>query len=335
MFVDRADIHVKAGKGGDGCVSFLREKFRPRGGPDGGDGGRGGSVIVRATAKVATLIDVARRVHYRAEKGQPGRGKHQTGKSGEDLVIEVPLGTLVLDRDTRRLVADLTLEGQELRLARGGRGGKGNASFASATNQTPREHTPGQPGEEGWYTLELKLIADVGLVGLPNAGKSTLVSRVSAARPKIADYPFTTLEPVPGIVSLGEFRSCVFADIPGLIEGAHRGVGLGTEFLRHVERTRMLVHVIDCAPLSGPRPVEAYRQVRDELRLYGGDLAGKPEIVAANKVDLPAAQEGIKELRRALPDREIYPISAATGEGIPALLGAVARRLETIGGAGA
>jgi GTP-binding protein len=328
MFVDKADIYVKAGKGGDGCVSFLREKYRPRGGPDGGDGGRGGSVILRATAKVATLIDIARRTHYRAEAGKPGRGKHQSGKSGKDLVIEVPLGTLVFERERRRLVADMTAEGQEIVLARGGRGGKGNAAFATATNQTPREHTPGERGEEGWYTLELKLIADVGLVGLPNAGKSTLLSRISAARPKIAPYPFTTLEPVPGIVSLGEFRSCVVADIPGLIEGAHTGVGLGTEFLRHIERTRIVVHMIDAAPLAGPSPIEAYRQVREELRAYGAGLEEKPEIVAANKIDLPAAAENFEALRRALPDREVIAISAATGEGVADLLGAVARRLE-------
>ncbi len=331
MFVDRAEIHVKAGKGGDGCVSFLREKYRPKGGPDGGDGGNGGSVILRATGKVATLLDVARRKHYRAENGQPGRGKRQTGKSGADLTIEVPLGTLVHDVESGRLVADLTREGEEIALARGGRGGKGNAAFATATNQTPREHTPGEPGEEGRFLLELKLIADVGLVGLPNAGKSTLLSRISAARPKIAAYPFTTLEPVPGIVSLGDFRSCVVADIPGLIAGAHRGIGLGTEFLRHIERTRLIVHLVDCAPLAGPRPPEAYRQVREELALYGGGaLAEKPEIVAANKLDLPAAAAGLAELRGALPDREVIPISAATGEGVPALIAAIARRLEAL-----
>jgi GTP-binding protein len=329
VFVDKTDIFVKAGRGGDGCVSFLREKFRPKGGPDGGDGGRGGSVVLRATAKVATLLDISRRTHYRAESGHQGQGKNMTGRSAADLVLEVPIGTIVRERESGRIVADLTREGEEIVLARGGRGGRGNASFKSATNQTPREFTPGTPGEEGWYTLELKLIADVGLVGLPNAGKSTLLSRISHARPKIADYPFTTLTPIPGIVSLGEYRSCVVADIPGLLEGAHRGVGLGVEFLRHIERTRALVHVVDCAPLGGPAPLDAYRQVRAELEAYGAGLAEKPEVVAANKMDLPEAAANLEVLRRELGDREIVPISAATGAGIPALLGAVARMLAS------
>jgi GTP-binding protein len=292
---------------------------------------------------VATLVDHARQIHYRAESGEPGGKKNRTGRSGSDLVIEVPRGTLVRDRESGRIVRDLTGEGEELVLARGGRGGKGNWHFKSATNQVPRECTPGEPGEEGRYVLELKLIADVGLVGLPNAGKSTLISRISAARPKIAEYPFTTLHPVPGIVRLGEYRSCVVADIPGLIEGAHTGAGLGFEFLRHVERVRMLVHLVDMAPLAPPAPLDAYRQIREELSRYAGSartaderaetvpLAEKVEVIAATKMDLPAAEENLAALRRALgPDAEIVPISAVTGRGVPELLGAIARRLEEL-----
>jgi GTP-binding protein len=330
MFVDKATIFVKAGRGGDGIVAFLREKSMPRGGPAGGDGGRGGNIILRATDRVATLIDLARQIHFRAESGKAGGNKNMTGKSGEDLVIEVPRGTLIRDRDSGDVVRDMTGEEEFFILARGGRGGKGNQNFKSSTNQVPRECTPGGDGQEGWYTLELKLIADVGLVGMPNAGKSTLLSRVSAARPKIADYPFTTMHPVPGIVKLGEYSSCVIADIPGLIEDAHLGRGLGIEFLRHVERTRMLIHVLDMGPLAGPRPIEAYRQIREELKAYSGPLAEKVEIIAANKMDLPEASDNLEELRRELPDREIFPISGVTGQGLPALLGAVARHLEAL-----
>jgi len=343
VFVDKADIVVKAGRGGDGIVSFLREKFMAFGGPAGGDGGHGGSIIVRATGKVATLIDIARQTHFRAESGKPGAKKNRTGKSGEDLVIEVPRGTLVRDKETGDIICDLTNEGQSLLIARGGKGGLGNWHFRSSTNQVPRECTQGQPGGEGRYTLELKLIADVGIVGLPNAGKSTLLSRVSSARPKVADYPFTTLHPVPGIVALGEDRSCVLADIPGLIEGAHLGHGLGFEFLRHIERVRMVVHLVDMAPLAKPTPIEAYRQIREELRAYPGSaktaderadvtpLAEKVEVIAANKMDLPEAEENLAALRAALgPDVLVFPISAVTGKGIPALLGAIARKLEEL-----
>ncbi len=332
MFVDKTDIFVKGGRGGDGCVAFRREKYIPFGGPAGGDGGHGGSVTLRATDRVSTLIDISRRVFYRAENGKPGRGKNQTGKSGQDLVVEVPRGTIVRRRDSGEAVRDLVLPGEELAIARGGRGGRGNKSYAHALNQVPREFTPGGEGEEGWYTLELKLIADVGLVGLPNAGKSTLLGRVSAARPKVAPYPFTTLAPVPGIVSLGEYRSCVIADLPGLIEGASRGVGLGDEFLRHVERCRFLVHLLDIAPLPpAPSPAEAYRQIRQELVAYGHGVAEKPEIVAANKVDLlEDAGPALRALRDELGGEvEAYPISAVRGDGIRELLGAVARMLES------
>jgi GTP-binding protein len=331
VFVDKAEIFVRGGRGGDGIVAFLHEKFMPHGGPAGGDGGRGGSVIIRATERVATLLDIARQPHIRAESGKAGGKKNMAGKSGKDLLVQIPRGTLVRDRASGAVVRDMTAEGEDFVIAKGGRGGKGNARFKSSTNQTPRECTQGEPGQEGWYVLELKLIADVGLVGLPNAGKSTLLGRISAARPKVADYPFTTLHPVPGIVSLGEYRSCVVADIPGLIEGAHLGHGLGHEFLRHVERTRMLVHLVDMAPLSGPAPVDAYRQIRAELAAYSPALAEKPEIICANKLDLSDAAAGLEAFKAALgADREVVAISAVTGEGIPRLLGAISRALDTL-----
>ncbi|RME75140.1 MAG: GTPase ObgE [Planctomycetota bacterium] len=336
MFVDRAEIVCKAGKGGDGCCAFLREKYKPRGGPAGGDGGRGGSVILRASPSVATLVDIARRPLYEAESGKPGRGSKCTGRSGRDLVLEVPCGTLVYeageDGQPGAVIADLTEPGAELLAARGGKGGRGNAAFATAVHQAPREWERGEPGEQRRLVLELKLIADVGLVGLPNAGKSTLIRRVSAARPRVASYPFTTLSPVPGIVDLGDYRSCVFADIPGLIEGAHAGVGLGMEFLRHIERTRLLLHVVDAAPLEGD-PLEAYRKIRAELAQYGAGLEDKPELVAFNKADLPGAREAFERFRAQYPERPAFLISAVTGEGIKPLLGAVAEALERLASA--
>jgi len=342
VFVDQTAIVVQAGKGGDGCVAFLREKYRPYGGPAGGDGGRGGSVILEATHRVQTLLEIARRVHFRADKGQPGGPRNRTGRSASDLTIEVPRGTVVrvapespgsLDlpgAPKPPLLCDMTEEGQRFCAARGGKGGRGNARFASSVNQVPREFEPGELGEDRRILLELKLLADVGLVGLPSAGKSTLISRVSAARPKIAAYPFTTLSPVPGIVDLGGFRTCVFADLPGLIAGAHEGVGLGIRFLRHVERTRLLLHLIDGAPLDERDPVEAYEEIRNELRSYDEALVRKPELVVVSKTDLPGAEAARDRLRAALPGREVLAISSVTGAGLPALLGAVGRHLEAL-----
>lgn len=322
MFVDERSIRVIGGRGGDGCLAFRREKYVPRGGPSGGNGGDGGSVYLRASAQLGTFFDMEDQVTFRAPDGLPGKGSNKTGASGEDLVVLVPVGTIVRDRETGMQLRDLDEEGATLLVAQGGRGGRGNASFKSATNQAPRQTTKGEAGEDRWLKLELRLLADVGLVGLPNAGKSTLLSRMSRARPKIADYPFTTLEPYLGIVRGDGWRSFTMADLPGLIEGASRGAGLGHQFLRHVERTRLLVHVVDV----NADPVRAYRQVRAELEAYGRGLAEKPEIVAANKVDVGGAEGALKDLRTAV-DREIVPISGATGEGLPELLKAILARL--------
>ncbi len=320
MFVDRVTIDVQAGRGGDGAVSFLREAYRPRGGPDGGDGGDGGSVILKVTTHRMTLEELAQKQRYKAESGKPGQGRNCTGRKGRDVRLRVPPGTLVLDDASGELVADLTEPDQELVLAEGGRGGKGNARFATAINQAPRVATRGTEGQKGRYRLELKLIAEVGIVGLPNAGKSTFISRVSRAKPKVADYPFTTLVPNLGVARLGVERELIIADIPGLIEGASEGKGLGDDFLRHVERTRVLLHLVDGAgpEAGGPEPVDAYRTIRGELERYaGGDLAGKPEVVALNKVDA-LAPEVIEERAAALAAAAGGPvrrISAVTGAG--------------------
>jgi GTP-binding protein len=331
VFIDKAKIYVKAGRGGDGVVSFRREKYVPRGGPDGGDGGKGGDVVVLADPMASTLLDISRRKSFRAKNGRPGQGGNRTGKSGKDLVIRVPQGTWIMEEDDETTVRDMARALERFILARGGKGGRGNKSFASATNQVPRTCTPGREGEEGWYWLELKLIADVGLVGLPNAGKSTLLSRISAARPKIADYPFTTVEPVLGIVDLGDGFDAVVADIPGLIEGASHGAGLGHEFLRHIERTRLLIHIIDIAPLAGPHPLEAYEIVRGELRSYSEELLRRGSIVVANKMDLSGSERNLADLEKGL-GRALVPISAVTGEGIPRLLGTMKERLRDLKG---
>jgi len=327
MFIDEAVLYVRAGKGGNGCVSFRREKFVPRGGPDGGDGGKGGDVIFVANPALDTLYEFTFRRHLVAKNGRPGQGKNKTGANGQDLVVEVPVGTLVYDATTGLLLRDLDRPGASVCVAKGGRGGRGNKHFASATNRAPRIAEEGEPGQERTIRLELKLLADVGLVGLPNAGKSTLISRISRARPKVANYPFTTRHPCLGIADVGGYKRLVVADIPGLIEGAHDGHGLGTEFLRHIERTRVLLHVLDAAAVDDTPPLDAYHTLRNELTLYGHALAERPHIVAANKIDLPEGRAAVDELREKLPV-EVYPISAATGEGIPQLLAALARLVE-------
>ena len=315
MFIDQAEIWVKAGDGGRGCVSFRREKFIPKGGPDGGDGGKGGDVYFEAVENLDTLLDFAGKHHWQAQNGQPGSGNNRSGLSGEDMIIKVPPGTLLYDTDLNLLLKDLGQVGLKVRVCRGGKGGKGNKAFATPTHQTPRYAEPGKPGQERNMRLELKLIADVGLVGMPNAGKSTLISRCSAARPKIADYPFTTLEPVLGIVELSDFRRFVMADIPGLIEGAHAGAGLGHDFLKHIERTKILVHIIDIMPADGSDPAQNYHTIRAELAQYSRALAAKPEVIVANKIDLEPSGETVAHLKEELSS-EVHPISAVTGQGI-------------------
>jgi len=329
VFVDTARIYVKAGDGGNGAIAFRREKHVPRGGPAGGDGGRGGDVVVVADEGLRTLMDFRYQRHFKAERGENGRGKNQNGADGEDLIIRVPVGTLIYDEDGR-LLADLTTHQQRVVVAKGGRGGRGNTRFASAKNPAPYISENGEPGEERWVQLELKLLADVGLIGFPSVGKSTLLASVSAARPKIADYHFTTLSPNLGVVDVGDGRSFVLADLPGLIEGAHQGVGLGHEFLRHAERTRCLIHVIDMAAIEGRDPVNDYHLINRELALYSPALARRPQVVAANKMDLPDAARNLERFRREVPDVPVFPISAATGEGVRALMLAVAEMLERL-----
>ena len=318
MFVDEAKIWAKAGNGGGGCMSFRREKYVPKGGPDGGDGGRGGGVYFEVVEGLDTLLDFSGRHHWRAQNGQPGSGKNKSGANGEDLVIKVPAGTLIYDVDLDLLLKDLNKVGMKVCVCRGGRGGRGNKAFAGPTNQAPRYTEPGKKGQERNIRLELKLIADVGLVGMPNAGKSTLISRCSAARPKIADYPFTTLEPVLGIVELSDFRRFVMADIPGLIEGAHNGAGLGYEFLKHIERTRIIVHILDIMPTDGSDPVANYKAIRNELAQHSETLAQKDEVIAANKTDLEPEGKVLEQLSERL-GKTVYPISAVTGSGLKEL----------------
>ena len=318
MFIDRAQIWVKAGDGGHGCVSFRRERSIPKGGPDGGDGGNGGNVYFQAVGNLDTLLDFAGKHNWQAQNGQPGSGNNKHGANGEDLIIKVPPGTLIYDSDLDMLLKDMNEVGLNVCVCRGGKGGKGNKAFATSTNQTPRYAEPGKKGQERNITLELKLIADVGLVGMPNAGKSTLISRCSAARPKIADYPFTTIEPVLGIVELSDFRRFVMADIPGLIEGASKGAGLGHDFLKHIERTTILVHILDIMPMDGSDSAENYKAIRNELEQYSKALAQKQEIIVANKIDLDPDGKIVKVLQKKLP-QPIHPISAVTGSGIKEL----------------
>ena len=318
LFIDQAEICVRSGRGGDGCVSFRREKYVAKGGPNGGDGGDGGGVFLVVDPQLSTLFDFTGHPHWFAGNGQPGGGNNCTGKQGRDRIVRVPPGTLVRDRDTDALLKDLVEEGDRVCVAVGGKGGRGNARFATPTHQTPREFDPGGPVEERWLRLELKLLADVGVIGLPNAGKSTLLSRVSRAKPKIADYPFTTLVPNLGIVALSGYRRFVMADVPGLIEGAHEGVGLGDAFLRHIERTRVVLHIVDLYPPQGqPSPVEAYRMIRHELRSYSGELAAKPELVVANKLDLVGRSDPpeLEDLRTELR-LDVMGISAVSGMGL-------------------
>ena len=327
MFVDRVTLYVKGGDGGRGCCSFRREKYVPRGGPDGGDGGHGGDVIVRAVAGADNLADVVHREHWRAQNGAGGQGSNCTGRRGRDVVVRVPPGTLILDRDRGNVLKDLTAADQEVTVALGGKGGRGNRAFATATNRAPRETEPGIPGEERWIILELKMIADAGLIGLPNAGKSTLLSRLSHAQPEVADYPFTTKHPNLGLVRASQDRAFVLADLPGLIEGAHSGTGLGHEFLRHVERTRVLVHLVEPLPPDGTDPLENYRTIRRELELHGRGLADKPEIIALSKAELTGSEEVRERLEREL-GREVLAISSVTGKGLSHLVGAVADQLN-------
>jgi GTP-binding protein len=341
MFVDEVDIHVAAGDGGRGALSFRREKFVPRGGPDGGDGGSGGSVYIVATSRKNTLIDFRYHPEFEARRGQHGQGSNRTGQDGDDLTIEVPVGTLILEKRAAddavgatyasplRLLADLTAEGQRVLVAKGGRGGRGNARFASSTNRAPRRTEPGEPGEERFLRFQLKLLADVGLVGFPNAGKSTLIARISAARPKIADYPFTTLTPNLGVVTLGDDRSFVVADVPGLIAGAHAGQGLGDRFLRHIERTIVLIHLVDVSGASGRDPVEDFEVILEELRLFNPKVAAKPQIVAANKIDAVDDPSRVERLEARVRQRQLpfHRISGVTGEGVGELLEAVWRHV--------
>ncbi len=328
-FIDRVKINLKSGHGGRGCVSFRREAYVPRGGPNGGNGGRGGDVIVRADKQLGTLIDLRYQQNYFAKSGEEGRGKEQSGADAENIVIRVPVGTVVCDAESRGLIVDLNKDGMEYTVAHGGRGGKGNAFFKTATNQAPRHAQPGEPGEEKTLFLELKLLADVGLVGFPNAGKSTLISKISAAKPKIADYPFTTLTPVLGVVKPEGRKSFVVADIPGLIENAHKGAGLGFEFLRHVERTSILLHMVDVSGMVPGDPVENFKKINTELELYSRELLKKYMAVAATKIDSadPEKLEKLSAFCRA-EGYEFFPISAVAGTGLDRLIGFLADRVE-------
>lgn len=349
MFVDRVKVFAQAGNGGRGCVSFRREKFVPKGGPDGGDGGRGGNVILRADRHIDNLANLFYEPLIKAKNGGHGMGKKMTGRAGADKVVKIPVGTVVYrsEGDQRSMlnaerlairnqqsaipIVDLTREGQEFVLCRGGAGGKGNVHFKSSRNRAPRQYTEGEDGEQGYFLLELRTIADAGLVGYPNAGKSTLLRKLSEARPKVAAYPFTTLHPILGVIEFGSYRRATVADIPGLIEGAHRGLGLGHEFLRHITRCRVLVFVVDIAASEGRNPVEDLQNLRREIDLYDPTLSSRAWLVVANKMDLPDAKENLKALQKRFPKLQILPTSAAKGEGIDVLKQALATRLMDVG----
>ena len=331
-FIDEVKIHVKSGDGGRGCLSFRREKFIPDGGPDGGDGGRGGDIVLRVDEGLGTLLDLRYKREYKAQRGGHGMGKNRHGKNGEDLEIRVPPGVLVYDAETGELLADLKSGDQDLVVVRGGMGGRGNARFATSTNRAPRHVQPGIEGEERWLRLELKLLADVGLLGLPNAGKSTLISAVSAARPKIADYPFTTLVPNLGVVRCGGFKTFVMADIPGLIEGASEGHGLGTRFLRHVERTDLFLHLVDLSDLQEGDPMERFALINRELARHNAELMRKPQLVVLTKIDIPEVRDRLDAVRAAFAADGIptLAISAVTGEGLKELVAEVASALSEL-----
>ena len=331
MFIDRAKIYVRGGDGGNGIMAFRREKFVAHGGPSGGDGGNGGSVILEATEGLNTLLHFRYNPEHRADRGRHGEGSNRHGQDGKDVVVRVPVGTVIYDELTDEVIHDFTHAGEQFQIAKGGRGGRGNAQFATSTNRAPRHFEEGRQGQERWLVVELKLIADVGLVGLPNAGKSTLISRISAARPKIADYPFTTLEPHLGVVDLGDYRSTVVADIPGLIEGAHAGAGLGDRFLRHIERTQMLLHLVEVSGMAAD-PIKDYLTVTGELEAYSPAVAAKPKMVVATKLDALDDEAKLDEFKAFCEAQglEFYQISAATGLGLKELVFALKRTLDSL-----
>lgn len=331
-FIDEAIITVQSGDGGRGCVSFRREKFIPRGGPDGGDGDKGGDIVLKTTSRKRTLYQFRFKKHFKAENGSHGQGQQKTGKNGQDLTIELPPGTLITDADTGQVITDLIKCDETVVLARGGRGGRGNARFKTSTNRAPRFAQPGEPGESKTLRLELKLLADVGIIGLPNAGKSTLITAVSSARPKIGNYPFTTLFPSLGVVQTDWAEPFVVADIPGLIEGAHKGTGLGIRFLRHIERTRILIHLIDVSAMDTENPLKAYDTVNKELAMYNQKLTEKPQLVVLNKMDLPDVREAAKKFQTALKEKQVIFISALTGQGIENLKSKIIQLLDSLGG---
>ncbi len=328
-FIDTAEIEVRAGSGGNGCVSFRREKYIPRGGPDGGDGGNGGNIIVRSSLRLSTLVDFRYVRHYRAKNGVHGKGKNMYGRSGEDRIIEVPVGTQIYDGVTGSLIADLSHPDQEAVIAKGGKGGKGNTRFVSSTHQVPLESEPGAPGEQRHIRLELKLLADAGLVGFPNVGKSSLIKRISNAHPRVADYPFTTIAPILGIVRYKDEKSFVVADIPGLIEGAHHGKGLGDQFLKHIERTKLIIHILDATRDSDP--YNDYRIINNELKSYSGSLIKKEQIVVMNKIDIPVVRDRLIDYKETFRAHaiDLFPVSCVSGAGIATLVDEIVRRLET------
>lgn len=333
MFLDKAKIYVKGGDGGDGLVAYRREKYVPEGGPAGGDGGNGGNVIFKVDEGLRTLIDFRYQKHFKGKNGEKGRNKNQHGANAESTIVRVPPGTVIIDDDTQEIIADMTRHGQEVVVAKGGRGGRGNTRFVSPSNTAPAIAENGEEGQERWVVLELKVMADVGLVGFPSVGKSTLLSVVSGAKPKIGSYHFTTITPNLGVVDVGDGRAFVMADLPGLIEGAHQGVGLGHEFLRHVERTRVIIHVIDMSATDGRDPYEDWVKINDELKLYNAKLMERPQIIAANKMDLPESQDNLKQFKDQIAAHgsfDIFEISAVTKQGVQELLYKAMDLLETI-----